>query len=164
MSTVFTCPDAPTLKKIGPCPSPSEGVRCDPDFRCGYCEDGVQVEEVSDVPWVNTSIGADLCHLLGLPCTDHGTIPADDVLSVLRRIRRALDDEAARAHLVEPAYDGRAHEPRIKEDPETGLPVISTGCHVRYKGTTDARNIDRLERLRTLFVYAVERGYSVSWH
>jgi len=73
----------------------------------------------------------------------------------------AKDDE--REHLVREGYAGRAHEPRMEKDPETGLDRISCGCHVIEGGNTDEQTQRRVTNIRTLLTWAQERGFDVSW-
>lgn len=163
MGTTFSCPEGPETFKRVPCTSPAMGLTCTPEERCGYCdEDGSCMDPSYEQPWCDFSVGSALLALLALPPEQDGTVPAKEVPAVLRRILRALNVDADRAHLVEDGYDGPAHEPHVVED-EDGLPRISSGCHVISGGNTDEQTVRRLTQLQKLFVYAADHGFSVRW-
>jgi hypothetical protein len=149
-----------------PCTSPAMGLSCTPECRCGYCDDeGMCDEPDFTMPWCDFSVGSDLRALVGLPADGEGTVPADQVPAVLRRILRALNVEADRAHLVEEGYEGPAlATPRVTTDPETGLATLSRGCHVISGGCTDEMTVRRLVSLQKLFTYAADNGYTVRWY
>lgn len=164
MSVTFSCPQAPSKTERVPCDSPSYGLTCTAEERCGYCEDGMMWSRTCEAPEVNFANGnaAGILNLLGMSWEPFGDIPANDVPVVLRRILRVLNVESDRAHLVSESTDGFAfEEPILVED--DGVTRITRGCRVIRCGNTDEQTTRRLLGLQDLLVYAADRGFSVSW-
>lgn len=165
MSMTFCCWEAP--RKVVPCWYCEHYKSTSPDLLVdGKCDRFCPgTEEVSEAPELNLSNDSALgiLGLLGLPRQDGGTVEAQEVPDVLRKVIRALNVEADRQGLVREGYDERAHEARIERDAETGLPTISTGCRVVSFGTTDEQTVRQLTVLRELLVYAADRGLPVGW-
>jgi hypothetical protein len=165
MTITFTCPAAPDEIRRVPCDSPSYGLTCTPEERCGYCDDGWMSERTTECPEVQLANpnAAALIRLLGLEDAPGGDIPLDAIPGVLRGLMVALNRESDRDHLVREPSEGRGHEPRVGTDPDSGLPCISCGPKVIDCGNTDEQTVRRLTNLRDLLVWAQERGYDVSW-
>lgn len=167
MSVTFWCPDAPREYKRVPCDAPSMGLTCEPGDRCGYCDDGWMEEKVTECPEVNFA-NANASRIVALlqmgdPREEYGDLKCADIPHILRRIMVVLAKDSERNHLIRDGYDGRAHEPRVETDPETGLPCISCGCRVIEGGNTDEQTVRRVTNIRNLLTWAQERGYDVSW-
>lgn len=141
MSVSFHCPDAPVRTVIRPCDLDG----CTPDERCGYCEDGVLVEVVRELPEINlaNANARAMLRLLGLEDEYLGGQLAPGAIPAVRqRILRLRNSARARSSAVRLAVDdGRVHE----------------------GGLSDDSVLDRLERLDELLAEAQRRGWSVAW-
>jgi len=167
MSVTFWCPEAPREYKRVPCDAPSMGLTCEPGDRCGYCDDGWMEEKVTECPEVDLA-NANARQIVALlqmgdPNEEYGDLKVEDIPSVLRRIMVVLAKDGEREHLVRETFDGRAHEPRMMKDPETGMDRISCGPRVIDMGNTDAQTVRRVTNIRNLLTWAHEQGLDVSW-
>lgn len=93
MSVIFFyCPEAPTRCEPKPCDSPAFGIACEPESRCGFCEDGRMWDVVPEAPDAG-SVDREVLTLLGLADRDDllfGEIGPSGIPAVLRRIVKVL--------------------------------------------------------------------------
>lgn len=148
MSVTFTCHAVGAWRDV-PCTSPELGLTCLAGARCGYCEDGVSREWVTQAPEVNLSNNNAMLMLsmLNLPQEYDGAIALEDAHKVLQRILYVLNvDHARHVAIREPSID-----------------LGAARCRLVDFGNTDEQTMDRLERLRDLLVFAIQHQVDVSW-
>ena len=163
MSATFWCHAAPRHEVRTPCDSPD----CTPEGRCGYCQDGVEVEDISESPEFNLSEGhtSALVRVLGL---EHegccGQVDAPDIPDVRRRILATLNQASRRTPHLRESADYRSpvqtevvHEGNLARIEQRG------GCRVIECGLDDEDLCLRLGLFDKLLAYAQEHGYDVSW-
>lgn len=163
MSITFFCPDAPSHHQRVPCDSPSYGLTCTPEERCGYCDDGMMDERVTECPEVNFSNdnALNILAILGLGRDYYGEIGVEAIPYVLQRCMVVLARESSRSHLVFDTYEAGGERRMAIND--NGMPEIRTACRVINMGNTDEQTVSRIERVRDLLVWAHERDFKVCW-
>lgn len=163
MSITFFCPEAPSHHRRVPCDSPTMGLTCTPEERCGYCDDGMMDERVTECPEANfaNENALNILSLLGLDRDFYGEISVEAIPYVLRRCMVALARDDSRAHLIEEPRESWGRVEVIEMG--NTLARISTGPRVIRMGNTDEQTIRRVTAVRDLLVWAHEHGHKVCW-
>ena len=150
-----------------PCSSPSMGLTCTAEERCGYCDDGFIEEPVYEdgaepVNMANATARVVL-DLLGLESEEglYGSVPAERVPFLLQRCMVVLAKEGVRA----PYLDEGGELPRTTRvvEGEDGLPTITSGPRVFMGAMSDERVVRVVGRVRDLLSSCAQRGWGVSW-
>jgi len=163
MSATFWCYEAPRHRVERPCVFPG----CCAEDRCGYCEDGIETDEVSESPEFNLS-GANTRALLRAVGLEEqgccGGLDPSEFPEVRRHIVRALSQTGARApHLredveyVSPVRTEVVHEGNLARIEQRG------GVQVVECGLSDDALCHRLRLFDRLLAYAQEHDYAISW-
>ena len=147
MSVTFTADKATFHYEEVPCDFPG----CVEGNRCGYCQDGVERQRVSDAPELNLGNGnaVALLGMLALPTTEWGDVEASVVPMVRKTLADALNLRRVRAPLDSEATDVGG--------PGTGQ------CRVVSFGNTDDQTMRRLMDLDGVLAWAEENQSGVSW-
>ena len=152
MSVTFTCNAAPT--KQVPCEFCRDwsAEMKDPDTgRCDQWCTGFFTQSEAPESYLTNENAADMLALLGIPQEPgdlYGRLVPEELPGHLQKIMVALNrGEGTRSHLVS----------------EASSEVGPHGCTVHNMGNTDEQTIRRLTDLQTLFMYAAQNGYEVSW-
>ncbi len=151
MSVTIWCPAAPRQMVTRACTSPSMGLPCTPEERCGYCTDGEEQYEETDAPEINLSSANARVVLsaAGFPSDGElcGTLAHANIPNALQRIMRTLNVE----RLVESQV-----RPTVYERGTYGALLIDCGADAPYiQG--------RVVHLRDILMYASRNGYDVTW-
>lgn len=155
MSVTFGCHEAPSELRRVPCDSPEMGLTCTPEDRCGYCDDGMMDEWVTEVPQVNlaNANARSVLALLGLSTEEWGTVAVADIPAVLQRCLVVLARESARAHLVCDGFEEGGERRMVVNDdgmPEHDAVVVHGGVLPTWDklDATDKGMVSRLLRVR----------------
>ena len=163
MSITFCCPEAPSRHERVPCDSPTLGLTCTAEERCGYCDDGMMDERVTECPEANfaNANATDILRLLGLEPSGWGEIEVVAMPSLLQRCLVVLARESSRGHLIHDASEsGGERKMTVNAD---GMPEIGTSCRVINCGNSDEQIVRRVTSVRDLIVWAHERNYKINW-
>jgi hypothetical protein len=163
MSVTFGCSSAPSKMVERPCDFPG----CEPGNRCGYCEDGIERERVSDAPEINWANGnaRPILSLLGLEADDlYGSLSVEAIPAVRRTIMGLLNVESQRAPALREFEEFGGDEVR-EVTHEGNLATISVRrtCRCIVAGLDDAGVERRLRQCDALLAYAQEHSFEVSW-
>ena len=149
MSVTFSVPTAKISYQSTPCDFPG----CVPGNRCGYCDDGVETQRVSEAPEANfANVNARaLLVMLALPTDDYlcGAVEASVVPMVRATIFTTLNLRRLRA-------------PADRET-KTTRGSRGLGCTIIEAGNTDEDTMRRLMDLDAVFAWAEEHSTTVSW-
>lgn len=152
MSVTFTATGAPCEIVRRPCSSPSMGLTCTAEERCGYCEDGQEWADDYTVPPVDMSnaMARIVFDLLGVEGeSEHGLVGSIEHAALpflLQRCMVVLAKEGVRApHLSEGG-----------EFPTTGAKLIEAPVG-------DERVVRRVAQVRDLLSTCAQQGWGVSW-
>jgi hypothetical protein len=185
MSVTFWCPDAPSTTEVCEWCARTRKDRDDvpaldgawvqdmdaltddqwAQARCNpWCQGTRQVSSAPEANFANANARGVLA-LMGLDSDDLcGSLESTEIPAVMQRLMVAMNRDDARSHLVAPTVDRRAFDqPRVVEDPDTGLSTITRGCRVIECGNTDEHTLRRLGFVRDLLSFAHIDGYSVVW-
>jgi len=165
MSVTFGCPDALAHEESRACDFPG----CKPGDRCGYCQDGIEFERISDAPECNfcNENARNLLDLLDLPCDEpglYGCVEVEDLAALRRRIMFLTNSEAKRAHLVTETQviGGEKRVRSVLDGNVVRLERTSIGRVIRC-GNTDDQTLRRLGQLDRLLEFAQVSGFRVTW-
>jgi hypothetical protein len=152
VSTTFHIPDAPHRYTRVPCSSPSMGLTCTAEERCGYCDDGLETVVETDAPSVNVSndnaaafLAATGFHVYG--DQGFGYIAHDRIPDAIRRILRAVNTDGVAEAYARPAHDT----------------VGALGARSVDLGEDADDFVERAQRVQAVLVYAADHGYAVAW-
>lgn len=167
MSVTFTAQGAPSRTVRRPCSSPSMGLTCTAEERCGYCDGGEEWVDEHTVPPVDTSnaMARVVFNLLGVEGEgEHGLVGSVEHAALpfaLQRCMVVLAKEGVRA----PYLDEGGELPRTTRvvKGEDGLPIITTGPRVFMGSMSDERVVRVVERVRDLLSSCAQQGWGVSW-
>lgn len=167
MSVTFTANGAPAHTVRRPCSSPSMGLTCTAEERCGYCDAGEEwYEEHSVMPVdMSNAMARIVFNLLGVEGeSEHGLVGSIEHAALpflLQRCMVMLGKEGVRAlHLSEGGEAPRTVRVGVRED---GLPTLTTGPRVIEAPVGDERVVRCVERVWDLFSTCAQQGWGVSW-
>ncbi len=167
MSVTFTANGAPCESVRRPCSSPSMGLTCTAEERCGYCEDGQEWADEYAVPPVDmtNAMARIVFNLLGVEGdSEHGLVGSIEHAALpflLQRCMVVLGKEGVRApHLSEGGEVPRTVRVGVRED---GLPTLTTGARVIEAPVGDERVVRCVTQLRDLLSTCAQQGWGVSW-
>lgn len=167
MSVTFAATGAPCESVRRPCSSPSMGLICTAEERCGYCEDGQEWADEYAVPPVDMTnamarVVFDLLAIEGEG--EHGLVGSIEHAALpflLQRCMVVLGKEGVRApHLSEGGEVPRTVRVEMCED---GLPAITTGPRVFMGAVEDERVVRCVSQVRDLLSTCAQQGWGVSW-
>jgi len=163
MSVTFGCPSAPSKWVENPC----DFRGCEPGNRCGYCEDGIDRQHVSEAPEINWANGnaRPLLSLLGLDADDlYGSLKVEDIPAVRRTIMGLLNVETHRVPAVREYEEFGGDEVReVSHEGNLATIRVRRTCRVHVAGLCDEQIVERLRRFDTLLAYAQEHSFEVCW-
>jgi hypothetical protein len=189
MSVTFWCPEAPRRTVTKPCDFPG----CVPGNRCGYCDDGVESERVSDAPEFNLCNGnaRAILGLVGLaampepiewtlhPSTSenetalpiftggelYGELTLDQMATIRQRLLVLLNSAKRRAPGIREGVElmGEERVETVTEGNVVHVEVIPASPRLIVGELSDEMIVTRLEMFDRLLAWGQNHLLMVSW-